>query len=767
VTAVGALRLVEQNILSLDEDVNAKLVSWKVPENNFTKVQKVTLRRLLSHSAGLNVGGFPGYPRGQVLPTLLQVLENVPPANNRNQGPVRVINVPGSQWLYSGGGYTVAQQLMIDVTQKPFETYMKEAVLDPLGMNDSTFEQPLPADKWAHAAHGSVSWLTYNEPYPPDCDNYTEKAAAGLWTTPADLAKFLISVQNSYTGKKGPAILSQATAREMLKTQITGSRGAMGLGFSLSKSNGNTKFEHGGDNSYYKAFLKADAATGQGVVIMNSGSDYLTSLLSYIENAYSFSKALPAPELDISRCSTIVSGGSDVVNVSALGTSAMLNYTLANNGNAILSIPNSATLGDFTNCTANVLTSPANSVAAHSTTSMGINVTPMAAGTWSFTVSVASNDTDEKLYNWTVNGTTEAVQKPIHKFNITRDGTAIVDNGIDTVNATMATSPMMLSYTLSNSGTDTLSIPEKMTISNLINCTVTESTLPANKVACAGTTSLAVIATPKKTGSWSFKMSVISSDTNKKTCNWIIKGSAAAVPTPTPKLDITRSGITLADNGSDPVNMSVARRPIVLGYLLANNGTAVLNIPGNTILDNLTNCTVSMSATPSNSVAAGSTTSLVLTVTPTNPGDWSFAVSVPNTDANVNPYNWKVSGKAGAVPELDITRDGIAIVRGGFEVVDGAAPGKPTVLSYTLTNSGTATLSISAFQPRNMTNCTVSVSTPPASSVTVGDTTSLELTVTPTSPGFWSFRTFITNTDPNETYYGWTISSPEVDTTVQ
>jgi CubicO group peptidase (beta-lactamase class C family) len=140
VTAVAVMRLVERGLLSLDEPVNDKLTSWKIPDNALTAGHPVTLRELLSHSAGLTVHGFPGYARGAPVPSLVEVLDGRPPANT----PAIVVNLtPGTQWRYSGGGYTVIQQLLDDVTGKPFPETLKRLVLDPAGMTHSRFEQPL------------------------------------------------------------------------------------------------------------------------------------------------------------------------------------------------------------------------------------------------------------------------------------------------------------------------------------------------------------------------------------------------------------------------------------------------------------------------------------------------------------------------------------------------------------------------------------------------------------------------------------------------
>jgi CubicO group peptidase (beta-lactamase class C family) len=195
VAAVGALNLVEQRKLSLDDDVNRKLRSWKVPENEFTKEQKVTLRRILSHSAGLTVHGFPGYAVDQPLPTLTQILNGEKPANTP---PVRVDFVPGTRWRYSGGAVLIEQQLMIDVTGKPFPQLMREIVFSKIGMNDSTYEQPLPRARAATAATGTYA---NGKAVAGRWHVYPEMAAAGLWTTPSDLAKLAIDIALSKEDK--------------------------------------------------------------------------------------------------------------------------------------------------------------------------------------------------------------------------------------------------------------------------------------------------------------------------------------------------------------------------------------------------------------------------------------------------------------------------------------------------------------------------------------------------------------------------------------
>jgi CubicO group peptidase (beta-lactamase class C family) len=278
VAAMGALRLIDQGRLSLDEDVNVKLRTWKVPENEFTRIEKVTLRRILSHSAGLTVHGFPGYAVGRSLPTVVQVLDGEKPANTP---AIRVDFVPGSKWRYAGGGYTVMQQLLIDVTGQPFPEFMQQSVLKPLGMAHSTFEQPLPEGWAASTATG--------------CDQkgmeikgrwhiYPEMAAAGLWTTASDLARFAIGIQQSLAGKANP-VISPTMTRLMLTVQ----KGHDGLGVFITSSGKNLQFDHGGRDAGFDAEMKACAETGQGAVIMinaNDDSQALNKIVDVIAKEY-------------------------------------------------------------------------------------------------------------------------------------------------------------------------------------------------------------------------------------------------------------------------------------------------------------------------------------------------------------------------------------------------------------------------------------------------------------------------------------------------
>ena len=257
VAAVAALKLVEQGELALDQDINAFLKTWKLPDNEFTKNNKVTLREILSHSAGLTVHGFPGYAAGETVPSLVQVLDGVKPANTP---AIRVDVMPGSIWRYSGGGYTIMQLAMADVTGQPFPEFMRDTVLSKAGMRDSTYENPLPSKLSGVAATGYRRDGTH---VPGRYHTYPEMAAAGLWTTASDLARFGIQMQKSHEGRSNH-ILKQATVETMLTEQ----KKPYGLGFSLAPN----WFAHGGADEGFQASFGC-SLDGKGIVIMTNSDN--------------------------------------------------------------------------------------------------------------------------------------------------------------------------------------------------------------------------------------------------------------------------------------------------------------------------------------------------------------------------------------------------------------------------------------------------------------------------------------------------------------
>lgn len=280
VTATGVLKLVQSGKLNLDSDVEEKLVSWQIPENRFTKENKVTLRNLLSHTAGMTVHGFEGYSSDEPVPSLLEILNGEKPVNSDE---IKVNSKLNQEFKYSGGGYVVIQQLLEDITGKPFDEFMQEAVLDEIDMTRSTFRQPLSEAE----VNAAVGHDDRGKPIDGSWHTYPEMAAAGLWTTPSDLAKFVIAIQNSIRGEEN-SILDRQISREMLTPQA----GGWGLGFEIPEDN-LERYAHAGANEGYQCLLLSDRNTGQGAVIMTNsdrGLELALEILASIEQEYGWNK---------------------------------------------------------------------------------------------------------------------------------------------------------------------------------------------------------------------------------------------------------------------------------------------------------------------------------------------------------------------------------------------------------------------------------------------------------------------------------------------
>jgi CubicO group peptidase (beta-lactamase class C family) len=276
--SLGVMRLVQDGKLDLDEDVNVKLTSWHVPNNRFTEKEKVTLRRILSHNAGLTVHGFPGYEAGTPIPTVPQVLDGVKPANT---APVRVDTFPGAISRYSGGGTTVAMLLVTDFLHEPFPQFMQTTVLGPAGMTHSTYEQPLPA---ARAGDAATAHDGSGKPIPGKYHTYPEMSAAGLWTTASDLATLAILLQHTYAGQSS-AVITESTFKQMLTVQ----KAPFGIGYEVSGSGPTLEFSHDGSDDGFIARFVAFTSRGQGLVIMTNadrGGDLIGEITAAVAGEY-------------------------------------------------------------------------------------------------------------------------------------------------------------------------------------------------------------------------------------------------------------------------------------------------------------------------------------------------------------------------------------------------------------------------------------------------------------------------------------------------
>jgi CubicO group peptidase (beta-lactamase class C family) len=260
IAAMAALKLVQDGKLSLDADVNTYLTSWKLPVNPAAGGKPVTLRELLTHTAGMTVHGFPGYASNEPVPTLVQVLNGENPANTP---AIRSEQPPGHEWKYSGGGYTIMQQSLIDATNEPFPALLHDTVLAPIGMTRSTYQQPLPQELRENAAmpYRGDGRLVEGGPH-----TYPEMAAAGLWTTPTDIARYAMEVEQSLDGKANHVLNA-----DMTRQMLTPGMGSWGLGVQIGGSESNRYFSHDGANEGYRNIFVAYEKSGEGAVIMTNG----------------------------------------------------------------------------------------------------------------------------------------------------------------------------------------------------------------------------------------------------------------------------------------------------------------------------------------------------------------------------------------------------------------------------------------------------------------------------------------------------------------
>ncbi len=277
--SVGILKLVEKGNIKLDADVNRYLVSWKVPYPKIAKGKTVNISQLLSHTAGLNVPGFSGYMANQPIPSTVQILKGKYRANSP---AVHLINQPGIKYQYSGGGTTITQLLIEDITHKNYDTYMQNEVLNPLRMANSSFATPVnKTDK-----NLATGYYENGKQVEGKYHMYPEKAAAGLWTTPSDIAKYIIAIQQAYKGTQNK-ILSSQMAKLMLTPNVDQ---RAGLGVFIDNYNGEKYFGHDGLTYGYYSQYYGSLNNGNGVVVMTNSvnSDIVFEIVNSVAKVYGF-----------------------------------------------------------------------------------------------------------------------------------------------------------------------------------------------------------------------------------------------------------------------------------------------------------------------------------------------------------------------------------------------------------------------------------------------------------------------------------------------
>jgi len=276
INSLGILKLVEMGKLDPEADINTYLTNWKFPYDSLSHNKKISVYNLLSHTAGLDIHGFPGYEKKDTLPTIQQILDGKRPANTK---AVRSLFEPGIKYKYSGGGITISQLILTNIANSNYADWMQKNVLQPLGMTNSSYQQPPTA-----TSNLATGYYGNGKPVTGKYHIYPEQAAAGLWTTPTDLAKYIIECQLALEGRS-KKVLSQSMMKKRLTPYIDSNAA---LGVFIEKKAGQLYFTHNGGNEAFLCTSYGSMQGGNGVVIMINGENFavINELLNSVAIVY-------------------------------------------------------------------------------------------------------------------------------------------------------------------------------------------------------------------------------------------------------------------------------------------------------------------------------------------------------------------------------------------------------------------------------------------------------------------------------------------------
>jgi CubicO group peptidase (beta-lactamase class C family) len=287
--AVGILKLAQDKELDLNTDINTYLRSWKFPYDSLSKGKKITLTHILSHHAGLSVHGFPGHDIYGPIPTVYDILDG---KNGSFTPPVRSMFEPGLRFQYSGGGTTISQVILSDITAQPYEVWMYENVLKPFGMVHSTYAQPPSKEVQKSCSSG---YMMDGTRVTSKFHAYPEQGAAGLWMTPSDLCNYIIDMQLAYKGER-----SKVLSQDMIKLHLTPTfpDGSAALGTFVEEHDGAKFFTHNAGNDGFCGLFYAGLDDGFGVVIFANSNEFkiISEVLNSINKAYKWHKFYQAPK---------------------------------------------------------------------------------------------------------------------------------------------------------------------------------------------------------------------------------------------------------------------------------------------------------------------------------------------------------------------------------------------------------------------------------------------------------------------------------------
>ncbi|CUH73493.1 hypothetical protein TL5120_03303 [Thalassovita autumnalis] len=470
--------------------------------------------------------------------------------------------------------------------------------------------------------------------------------------------------------------------------------------------------------------------------------------------------ATGAPEISVSSSvsGAVADGGTDAQGSRAAGSPVTVTYTVTNSGTDALTL-STATSSSASNVVVGTISAPGSSsvAAGGGSTTFTVQYTPTVAGAFSFDLSMVNGDADESPYNITVSGT--ATGAPEISVSSSVSG-AVADGGTDAQGSRAAGSPVTVTYTVTNSGTDALTL-STATSSSASNVVVGTISAPGSSSVAAGggSTTFTVQYTPTVAGAFSFDLSMVNGDGDESPYNITVSGTA----TGTPEISVSSSvSGAVADGGTDAQGSRAAGSPVTVTYTVTNSGTDALTLSTATSSSASNVVVGTISAPGSSSVAAGGgSTTFTVQYTPTVAGAFSFDLSMVNGDGDESPYNITVSGTATGAPEISVSSSvSGAVADGGTDAQGSRAAGSPVTVTYTVTNSGTDALSLSTATSSSASNVVVgTISAPGSSSVAAGGgSTTFTVQYTPTVAGAFSFDLAMVNGDGDENPYNITVS---------
>ncbi|WP_199823754.1 choice-of-anchor D domain-containing protein [Labrenzia sp. OB1] len=483
--------------------------------------------------------------------------------------------------------------------------------------------------------------------------------------------------------------------------------------------------------------------------------------VTYTQNAGSGSLgAATSPEISVSADigGAVTDGGTNAQGSRTAGSATTVTYTVTNTGTGDLTIA-TATSSSLSNVTVNSIGAPGSTTVTNGggTTTFTVQYTPTLAGAFSFNVSFVNDDGDENPFNFTVSGTATGTPE----ISVSADiGGAVSDGGTNAQGSQTAGSATTVTYTVSNTGTDDLTIATA-TSSSLSNVTVNSIGAPGSTTVTGGggTTTFTVQYTPTLAGAFSFNVSFVNDDGDENPFNFTVSGTATGTPEISVSADI---GGAVSDGGTNAQGSRTAGSATTVTYTVSNTGTDDLTIATATS-SSTTNVTVNSIGAPGSTTVAnsGGTTTFTVQYTPTLAGAFSFDVSFVNDDGDENPFNFTVSGTATGTPEISVSADiGGAVSDGGTNAQGSRAAGSATTVTYTVSNTGTGDLTIATATSSSLSNVTVnSIGAPGSTTVTGGGgTTTFTVQYTPTLAGAFSFNVSFVNDDSDENPFNFTVS---------